>query len=91
MIVNVLIGIVIAILSAILGLLPSVDSAIITVIHSNVSSVNANLSYINWIFPSGDFVTFAKIILGVELTLLTFRITAWIINNLSAGFFKNSL
>jgi hypothetical protein len=63
-----------------LRLLP--DTTLPANIVSAIASANSYLSAIDFIFPTGSFVTIFATIIGIEVLIMLYKIIMWIIRKI---------
>ena len=83
-----LVSVIVDVLREVIQLFPLADSETLSLYTDQINSFRDLMAGANWLFPVGDFFTLLSAIVTIELSIFTFRLTKFIIKNVSFGLFK---
>lgn len=83
-----IIGVITAVLMAIITLLPLADPVVVTRITDGLTPFKTMIATADWLFPVASFFAIIKIMIGVEAVIIVVKIIHWVAKTLSVGLLK---
>lgn len=75
-------------LQMLLSFLPLPDPTTLALVDSSLGSFRAYMASVNWFFPVSTFFALLSAIFLIEAGLLSYKLSKWIITNISLGLVK---
>jgi hypothetical protein len=90
MILSAIINLLLPIVDFVIGFLPSADPGVTNFINSTTAYFRNILLVGNTYFDMNSLLLVLSFILTIEIIIMTYKLTKWIVAVITAGFFKNA-